>query len=204
VKLCYSPTSPFVRKVTVVAIECGIDGRIARMPTDIADADGTLAAVNPLGKVPALITDDGVVLYDSRVICEYLDSLHAGAPLFPPAAAGAPRWLALRRQALADGVLDAGVLCRMELQRPEGERSRMWLARQQGKVTRGLDALAKEADGLAATPPTIGHIAAACALGWLDFRFPADDWRTTRPGLAEWYASFAERPSMQATQPRDG
>jgi glutathione S-transferase len=80
----------------------------------------------------------------------------------------------------------------------------MWLARQQGKVTRGLDALAKEADGLAATPPTIGHIAAACALGWLDFRFPADDWRTTRPGLAEWYASFAERPSMQATQPRDG
>jgi glutathione S-transferase len=109
VKLCYSPTSPFVRKVTVVAIECGIDGRIARMPTDIADADGTLAAVNPLGKVPALITDDGVVLYDSRVICEYLDSLHAGAPLFPPAAAGAPRWLALRRRrALPDGAAAAG------------------------------------------------------------------------------------------------
>jgi glutathione S-transferase len=199
-KLRYSPTSPYVRKVTVVAHETGLIGRIELVPTNVWAVDTDIGRDNPLGKVPALTTDGGEVLFDSPVICEYLDSLHDGTKLYPPA--GGARWTALRRQALADGMLDAGVLRRLESLRKEPERSSAWIERQRAAVERALDALEEEASALGQTV-TIGHVAIGCALGWFDFRFPADDWRARRPALAGWYAAFAGRPSMKKTVPKD-
>jgi glutathione S-transferase len=199
-KLRYSPTSPYVRKVTVVAHETGLIGRIELVPTNVWASDTDIGRDNPLGKVPALTTDGGEVLYDSPVICEYLDSLHDGAKLYPPS--GGARGTALRRQALADGMLDAGVLRRLESMRKEPERSASWIERQRMAVARAMDALEEQASALGAGV-TIGHVAIACALGWFDFRFPADDWRLNRPALAAWYAAFAERPSMKKTVPKD-
>ena len=207
-KLRYSPTSPYVRKVLVAAIELGLAGRIERVPTDTQDRDSGLAEHNPLGKVPALILDGGGVLYDSPVICEYLDSLHDGPRLFP--AAGSARWTALRQQALGDGIMDAAVLRMLEtLRRPEALRWQRWIAHQTAKVTRALDQFEAEAaklegalEGALEGPPTIGQIAAGCALGYLDFRFPDLDWRSGRPRLAAWHENFAQRPSMQETTPK--
>ena len=199
-KLRYSPTSPYVRKVSVVAIETGLEARIKRVPTDIRAPTPEFHRDNPLGKVPTLITEGGETLYDSAVICEYLDSLHDGIALFPPP--GGPRWTALRRQALADGIADAGVLVRMEMLRPAGERSRTWIARQTEKVNRGLDALEEEAVALGSAC-TIGHITIGCALGFLDFRMPELDWRQGRIELARWAEGFSARPSMAATIPRE-
>ena len=199
-KLRYTPTSPYVRKVAIVAHETGLADRIERVATNVWAADTDIGRDNPLGKVPALITDGGEVLYDSPVICEYLDSLHDGAKLYPPA--GGARWTALRRQALADGILDAGILRRLELARREPERSPAWIERQRQAVERGLDTLEEGAADLG-PGVTIGHIAIGCALGWLDFRFSADHWRQRRPQLAAWYAKFAERPSMRQTVPKD-
>ena len=199
-KLRYSPTSPYVRKVSVVAIETGMDGRIERVPTDIRAPSAEFHRDNPLGKVPTLINEGGEALYDSPVICEYLDSLHDGIPLFPPP--GGPRWTALRRQALADGMADAGVLVRMEMLRPEAERSSAWITGQTAKVNRGLDALEEEAAGFGSAC-TIGHIAIGCALGFLDFRLPELDWRQGRLELARWAESFFSRHSMSATMPAE-
>lgn len=197
-KLRYSPTSPYVRKVSVVAIETGLDSRLERVPTDIRAPSAEFHRDNPLGKVPTLITEGGEALYDSPVICEYLDALHDGIPLFPPP--GGPRWTALRRQALADGIADAGVLVRMEMLRPDAERSPSWIARQTRTVRRGLDALEEEAAGFG-SGCTIGHIAIGCALGFLDFRLPDLDWRQGRIELAAWADRFFARPSMAATVP---
>jgi len=198
-KLRYSGTSPFVRKVLVCAIELGLDKKIERQPTNPSDPASGLGKENPLGKVPSLQLDDGSALYDSPVICEYLDSL-AGNKFHP--SSGPARWTALRRQALADGIMDAGVLARGEALRPAGERSPGFIAKQKGKMATALDALEGEADkfgdGL-----DIGLIAIASALGYVDFRFAADNWRGTRPKLARWYDRFAQRPSMQATAPKD-
>ena len=147
------------------------------------------------------MTDDGQALFDSRVICEYLDSRHGGAKLFP--AAGPARWTALRRQAQADGILDAGILARYEtLLRPEERRWPDWVAGQKAKMARALDALEQEAGSFGAAVD-IGTIALGCALGWLDFRYAADDWRAGRPRLAGWFEGFAARPSMTATVPRE-
>lgn len=195
-KLRYSPTSPFARKVLAIAVEAGLRDRIALVPTD-AWAPGTdLVKDNPLCKVPALVLDGGEVLYDSPVICEYLDSLHDGIKLFP--ATGGARWTALRRQALADGLMDAAVARRLEEKRPDGERSQGWIDRQTAAMTRALDALEDEADQLG-QQPTIGHIAIACALGYVDLRFDADNWRRTRPALADWCDLFFQRRSMVET-----
>ncbi len=200
-KLRYSPTSPYVRKVSVVALETGLDGRIERIATDIRAPTPEFHRDNPLGKVPTLITEGGETLYNSPVICEYLDSLHDGLKLFP--APGGARWTALCRQALADGIMDAAALIRMEeVLRPENERSPVWLKRQRGAIGRGLDALEDEARSLAGAC-TIGHIAIGCALGFLDFRLPGFDWRESRPELARWAETFAKRPSMAATTPKD-
>ncbi len=198
-KLRYSGTSPFVRKVLVTAIELGLDKRIERVPTNPSDPASDLGKENPLGKVPSLQLDDGIALYDSAVICEYLDSL-AGNRFHP--ASGPARWTALRREALADGIMDAGVLVRGEILRPAGEQSAGFAAKQKGKMAKALDSLEGEADkfgeGL-----DIGLIAIASALGYVDFRFAADKWRQSRPKLARWYDRFAQRPSMLATAPKD-
>ena len=199
-QLRYSPTSPYVRKVSVCAIELGLAERIERIPTDTLDPNSDLAEHNPLVKVPALILEGGEVLYDSPVICEYLDSLHDGAKIFPPA--GPERWTALRRQALGDGILDAAILRMLEtLRRPEALRWRGWIDKQTGKVTRALDRLEAEAEALEG-PLTIGQITIGCALGYLDFRFADDKWRAGRPNLAAWHEDFAGRPSMQETDPQ--
>ncbi len=196
-KLRYSTTSPFVRKVHVLAIELGLADRIELVKTNTADPASGLNKDNPLNKVPALALDDGSTLYDSRVICEYLDAQAKGA-FFPPA--GPARWTALRRQALADGMADAAVLRMFESRRPDGQRSPDWDARQKLKVTQGLAAL--EADHLG-PQLDIGTLAVAIVLDYLDFRFKADDWRASHPKLAAWHKTFATRASLQKTLPHD-
>jgi glutathione S-transferase len=202
-KLWYSPTSPYVRKVTVTALETGLHDRIERVAADIREPPrADFLADNPLGKVPTLITDDGLPLFDSPVICEYLDSLHDGHKLFPvdiPA-----RWRTLRLMALGDGILDAAVLRRMETLRPEKEQSHAWIEQQKAKVVRGLDMLEREVPRFHRLV-TIGQITVGCCLGWLDFRCygGAEDWRIGRPLLADWYSMFMVRPSMVATVPAE-
>lgn len=195
-KLIYSPTSPFVRKVAVTAIETGLEGRIERVT--LKPGDAALAAVNPLGKVPALVLDDGTALAGSSLICEYLDSLHQGARLFP--AAGAARWRALGRLVIADGIMEAAVLRVQEAWRDEGERSPAWVEKQTLKISDALDLF--EADArLLDGPLAIDTIALGCAVGYVDLRAPDEGWRASRPKLAAWYAGFAEHPSMAATRP---
>jgi glutathione S-transferase len=198
-KLRFSGASPFVRKVMIQALETGLDSKIERITT--ATTDPVLAKENPLSKVPSLTLDDGSHLYDSPVICEYLDSLHNGAKMFP--AAGPARWTALRRQALGDGMMDAAVARRGESRRPANEQSPSAMAVQRAKVTAGLDVLEAEADKLG-SGIDIGLISIACALGYLDFRFASEDWRKGHPKLARWFESFAKRPSMQSTVAKDG
>jgi glutathione S-transferase len=199
-QLRYSPTSPYVRKVSVTAIELGLAERIERIPTDTMDPTSDLSDHNPLSKVPTLILESGEVLYDSPVICEYLDSLHDGAKIFPPA--GPERWQALRQQTLGDGILDAAILRMLEtLRRPEALRWRGWIEKQAGKVSRALDRLETEAEDLQG-PLAIGRITVGCALGYLDFRFADDDWRAGHAALSAWYEDFAQRPSMQETVPK--
>jgi glutathione S-transferase len=193
-----------VRKCLALAHEAGLAARIDAVPTVTADPASGLAKDNPLGKIPTLTAKDGRVFFDSPVICEYLDSLHRRPKLFP--ARGKARWTALRRQALADGILDASLLRRYESMRPANERSATWDEKQKGVVVRALDVLEKEAKDLGkpnAKNTTIGHIAIGCALGYLDFRFAAENWRTGRPKLAAWYEAYAKRPSMAVTVPKD-
>jgi glutathione S-transferase len=200
-KLRYSANSPYVRKVSVVALETGLDKRIERIPAQVSPVtvNEAVARENPLTKVPSLTTDDGMVLYDSPVICEYLDSLHSGAKLFP--AVGAARWTALRQQALGDGILDAALLARYEgALRPENLRWAEWSEGQMRKVRQGLAALDAEVAQLSG-PLTIGQITAGCALGYLDFRFPDEGWHDRHVKLAAWYQGFSKRASMQATVP---
>ncbi len=199
-KLRYSPTSPYVRKVMVCAIELDLDDRIERVPTNPWSPETDLPADNPLGKVPALVTDDDTTLFDSPVICEYLASLSDRIELFPPT--GRERWVALRLHALSDGLMDAAVARLLESRRPDGERSEGWIARQRVVVERALDALEHQAPSWRDLL-TIGHVAAGCALGYLDFRFSGDGWRERRHRLAEWYRIFSERSSMRMTVPRD-
>ena len=200
-KLRFSPTSPYVRKVLVAAIELGLADRIEKVAANPWNPDDALPTVNPLGKVPALTTDEGQVLFDSVVICEYLDSHHDGRPLFPREPED--RWRTLRLHALADGILDAAVTRFIEgARRPAELRWSEWDARQRAKIGRALDSLEGEAASLDG-PLDIGQIALGCALGYLDFRFAAEDWRSAHPKLAAWYEAFAERASMQATIPQE-
>ncbi|MFI4985962.1 MAG: glutathione S-transferase C-terminal domain-containing protein [Alphaproteobacteria bacterium] len=199
-KLRYGPVSPYVRKVMTVAHEAGVEKRIERIRTQVWAADTDVVKDNPLGKIPALVTDEGEVLYDSPVICEYLDSLNTGVKLFP--AAGAARWKALKLQALADGVLDAAILRRHESQRPAERQDKEWIARQAAAMKRGIAALEAEAANWGEAV-TIGQIAAGVVCGYLDFRYAQEDWRPAAPKLAAWYERFAKRPSMQATVPKE-
>jgi glutathione S-transferase len=198
VKLYHSPASPYVRKVRVCAIARGIDSRIALVPCNPNTSPATLLTDNPLSKVPTLVTDDGLALFDSPVICEYLDSLGEALPMFP--ATGAARWRALKLQAMGDGILDACVPRREEMQRPQDEGRAGVVARMRAAVQRTLDAL--EAD-----PPhkavDIGSITVACALGYLDFRFAQQPWRGARPKLAAWFDAFSQDPAVAATAPKE-
>jgi glutathione S-transferase len=161
-----------------------------------ATLEAQVAGDNPLGKIPCLITDDGERLYDSPVICEYLDVTHNAGRLHP--ATGTERWAALRLQALADGIMDSAVALRYESLRPEHLQSAEWLERQRGKILRALDHLET---ALPADPLSIGDIALACALDYLDLRMPELGWRQGRPALARWAERLGERPSLMATVP---
>ena len=194
-KLFHSPTSPYVRKVVACALACGISDQITRIETNPHASPPDLLAANPLSKVPCLVTQDGFALFDSPVICEYLDAVGAGS-LFPPP--GPARWRALRFQAIGDGIMDAAVLRRMEMARPSEEARDAVMARHRDAVERALDLLQSD-------PPAnhldIGAISVACALGYLDLRFAADAWREGRGKLAQWHAEMAERPEIAESAP---
>jgi glutathione S-transferase len=200
-QLFSSPASPFGRKVKVAAHELGLLDRLEIVNASlspVAPHEGVSAA-NPLGKIPCLITDEGEPLFDSRVITEYLDSVAGGARLYPEP--GKARWRALTLQALGDGIMDAAVANRYEtVLRPEDCRWPAWSQGLMLKVTRALDRLEATADGFG-SKPDIGLLTGACALGYLDFRYPDIAWRTDRPKLSAWFEPFNQRPSMQATLP---
>jgi glutathione S-transferase len=199
-KLYHAPASPFVRKVMVLLHEAKATDQVTLIPVLGNPLDpGTLPVDrNPLGKIPALERDEGPTLYDSRVITRYLDdALKAG--LYP----AAPRlWDTLVIEATGDGIAEAAVLMRYEMHvRPEATRSPAWIEAQWQKVDRALTALEDRWLSHLSGPVDMGQIAVGSALGYLDFRLPDRDWRTARPGLAGWYATFSARPSMQATAP---
>lgn len=202
-KLFWSPRSPFARKVMMFAHEAGLAGRIEPVKTHVAmtNPNRDLMRYNPQGKVPTLVADDGTVLFDSTVICEYLDSAHAGAKLFPQEAAR--RWQALRWHALGDNMLDTLVLWRNERIRPKAQQSPETLAGYELKTRTSVDLLEDEAAALGAAPFGIGHVAIGVALGYIDFRFSELGWRKDHPKIAAWYESFAQRPSARATVPVD-
>jgi len=204
-KLLTAPASPFGRKVKIVAIEKGVLDRIEIVPvttTPAAPNEG-LARDNPLAKIPTLVQDDGHSLYDSFVICDYLDTLHTGEKVIP--ASGARRWEVLTVHALGNGMADAAILCRYEsVLRPEALRWPDWLNGQMKKVTGGLDWLEANVASVGragAAEVDLGQIAVACALGYLDFRFADMDWRMARPRLSGWFNEFSQRASMQRTMP---
>lgn len=197
-KILFSPFSPYVRKCLVTGHELGLDTRIELLPSNAhpVQRDPAIVAQNPLGKVPTFFADDGQVIYDSRVICEYLDDL-AGGQLFPRT--GKARWTALTLHALGDGMLDACLLARYEdVARPEALRWSDWRAAQLDKVESSLAYL--EADFNVLTGRIdIGALAIGCALWYLDLRFSTFGWRDRFPKVAQWYGAFSQRPSMQAT-----
>jgi glutathione S-transferase len=195
-KLAYSPNSPYVRKVMACAIIRGLDGQIEKWT--IAASDAQVAARNPLAKVPTLIADDGMALFDSPVICEYIDSLGSAPKLFP--AAGPARWTALRQQAQADGIMDASQPRRREIALPQDDGRKEYIATQRLKVDRAVAAFEAEADSLGMLT-TIGEVTIACALGYLDFRYANEPWRPAAPKLAAWFAKVAELPAIKNTVP---
>ncbi|MGQ0511333.1 MAG: glutathione S-transferase [Betaproteobacteria bacterium] len=199
-KLHFSPRSPYVRKVMACAIELGLVDRLEKVRSPVAMTEPNLVLMrdNPLGRLPTLVTDEGMVLFDSIVICEYLDGL-AGGKLFP--AAGPGRIQALRWHALGDGMLDTGILWRNERDKPAVRQTPEWLGNFELKMRNALDFLEGEAAALEKAPVGIGHVTLGCALGYLDFRFQDIHWRESRPAITGWYASFAERASMKDTQP---
>ena len=199
-QLCYASASPFARKALVVLHETGqIDDveLVASTVSPISKASQMLAAHNPLGKIPALVRNDGPAIYDSRVICRYLDD-RAGAKLYPQGNI----WETLTLEATADGIMDAAVLMVYEARcRPENMQSADWVNGQWDKISRALDAICNRWMSHLVGPTDIGHIAIGCALGYLDFRHDDRAWRKGRDSLDDWFAVFASRPSMLDTKP---
>jgi glutathione S-transferase len=196
-KILFSPNSPYVRKCLVAAHELGLGDRVRLLPSNAnpVQRDQEIIKSNPLGKVPTFFTDDGQTLYDSRVICEYLNDLARGA-LFP--ASGIGRWETLTLQSLGDGILDAALLARYEdVARPEPLRWPEWRAAQLDKARTSLARLDAR-PALLEGRVDIGAIAVGCALWYLDLRFPEFEWRERHPAVARWYEGFGARPSMRA------
>jgi glutathione S-transferase len=196
--LRYAPASPYARKVRIAAALLGLADKIELRDTDLNGAGDPIREQNPLGKVPALVLEDGTVYFDSRVILEYLDHLAGGGRIVPrePAA----RFAALRMQALCDGILDASLLIVYEGRyRPPEQRVEAWIERQASKVARGLAAL-EAAPPKLSDPPDIGQITLACALGYRDLRF-GGDWRKGHPRLVAFHDAFAAQvPAFAASK----
>jgi glutathione S-transferase len=196
-KLLYQTHSPYARKVLVAAHEIGLAEKleVLHQETSPTRPNDEVVALNPLGKVPVLVCNDGLAIFDSGVICEFLDGLHEGKKLIPEN--GRARWLALRLQALAQGIADSGIAVRWEaVRRPEEVRWPTMRDAQLQKIAAACDFIEKEVelDGL----PTIGEIALATTLSWIEFR-DVYAFRMGRPRLAAWYDDFSKRPSMLAT-----
>jgi len=199
--LRHSHTSPFVRKVAVLLHETGLADQVATETVDGWSEPDQLTDDNPLSMVPTLVLDDGSSLYDSPVICDFLDRQHGGPGMIP--ADGAARWQVLREQALADGMLDCAVLVFVETgKRPEDKRWDWWLELKRRAITRSLDMLEQGVDQLDSRVD-LGTISIAVALAYLDLRGAVGEWREGRPQLAVWFTRFAQRPSMIATAPPD-
>lgn len=197
-KLFYSPTSPYARKVLVTALEKGLGDRIELVECNPHLADPQLLAANPLSKVPTLLLADGSALFDSPVICEWLDGQTEAPKLIP--AQGPERWAVLRAQALADGVLDDAYLNVMEARRPEAQRSSEVMSARADAILRSVPLLETGLSALGGSL-SLGHIAAACALGYLDFRLPQLDWRDGHFVLRDWFEDFSQRLSMVRSRP---
>lgn len=202
-KLHWSPRSPYVRKVMIVAHETGTVSRLQCVRSVVAmdRPNPDVMRDNPLGKIPTLVTPHGS-LFGSLVICEYLDGLHEGTPLFPRERQA--RFEALRWHALGDGMLDVAVLWRNEGMQPAAQRNQQWLASFELKMRSALDTVERESPQLARAPLSIGHVAIGCALGYLDYRFEDVAFRQGRPGLSAWLEQFEQRPSAKQTHPADG
>lgn len=201
-KLMYAPPSPFARKVRAAAIELGLDDQIELELTEVAPgrANAAYAAgVNPLRKIPALVLDDGGAIYDSTVICEFLDAQAGGGRIIPRD--GPERWRVLTRHALAQGMCEAAVLIRYETWlRPAEARWQTWVDDQWDKLRAGLGWFAAEPDALEG-PVDVAQIALGCLLGYLDFRYADFDWRARHPDLGDWFAVLSRRESFAATVP---
>ncbi|MBO6826988.1 MAG: glutathione S-transferase family protein [Sneathiella sp.] len=198
-KYCSSPTSPFGRKVMVTALEKGLADKLEMISPDTSDVFKGINPKNPLGKIPSLELDNGDLLFDSIVIAEYLDGISDSPSLFPTEVTERARVMTLH--ALANGMTDAAFSRRWgATMLPENERSPSWDARLKIAVDKSLDQLEAQIDAFKDTV-NIGSIAAAVALGYLDFRFDHENWREGRPNLTAWYKEFSARPSMQATIP---
>ena len=199
-KLHWSPKSPYVRKVMVCAHELQLLPQIelVRSVAAMLKPNAALMRDNPLSKIPTLVLNNGDTLFDSAVICEYLNDLGSGT-LFP--AHGVARWQALRWQAFGDGLMDALILWRNERERAQGGRSMELIGAFELKAQSALAQLEKEAPTLTQAPFSIGHASLGCALGYFDFRFADLAWRAVSPGLARWYAALQTRPAFVATEP---
>jgi glutathione S-transferase len=198
-KLYANAASPFARKALVIAHELGLKLEVVKT---IPAGNDEYRRVNPLGKIPALELDDGSILIDSPVICEYLNH-HGGGKFFPGMSlwrSESGRWKALGLQALADGIMEAAVARVQEGRVPPEKQNEAAIAKHLKAMAAGLDALERVTF---AEVPTIGEISAACALGYVDFRLPQLDWRATRPKLAAWFEKFSAYPSMKATIPQN-
>ena len=199
-KLYYAAASPFVRKVQIAAIELKLDDRIELLETHVTPGKenvGYARQVNPLRKIPALETDDGLVILDSTVICDYLNDIDGNNRLIP--AEGPKRWQVQTGQAIANGIMEAAVLNRYEtFMRPEAQRWTLWIDEQFDKISNSLDWFDSQENG---PLMTIDDISLACALGYLDFRFKDFPWRDRCKNLAKWHDSIAKRASYQNTSP---
>jgi len=199
-KLVASYTSPYARKVRIVMIEKRIECEFAA--ENVWAADSQVRLYNPLGKIPVLVLDDGMSLYDSRVITEYLDGVTPVSRLIPEI--GRDRVLVKRWEALGDGIADAGIAVFLERKRPEAQQSQDWIDRQIGKVEAGIAAAAREMgdkDFCHGTAITLGDISVGCSLLWLEYRLPQIKWRESHPGLKAWIEKIEARPSFAETVP---
>ena len=201
-KLLGSPLSPYTRKVRVVLAEKRIECELEMV--DVAPVDNAVNRHNPLGKIPTLLLDDGAALYDSRVIVEFLDNVSPFSRLIPDD--NRDRVQVRRWEALADGVVDAGLLVRYESLRDKGEQSKGWSDKQLARMHRGMAQMAKELNGRSwchGDRYSLADIALGCCLGWLNFRRPGGlDWQGEYPSLARHYAKLLERPAFAETVPK--
>jgi len=198
-RLYWSSRSPFVRKAMIAAHETGVASRIKTIRVEVAASklNSDVMAHNPLNKIPTLVLENGDVLFDSRVICEYFDSLNTGPKLFP--SAPPERWTALRRDAIGSGIMENGVARLGENARSEETRSQPHLSAYKAKIDAALDYLDADAAALIKDRFSIGHVSIGAALGYLDFRYANEDWRRGRSRLEEWHKGFAERASVKQT-----